>query len=81
MELRRFDALDHPAAGEGVVDLGSCHSARAPTARLVIAEAQHVIAAVRPDGTGQALDEPWTVGVVEHVEQPAVEDRVGPLAE
>src|SRR5438477_9554418 len=71
-----LDRLHQPAVREAGPDLVLSHPPRPPVARLPVAEAQHVVPAVRRDYGAEARHEPGPVVVVEHVKEPAVEDGV-----
>lgn len=55
--LRWLDALDSPPLCERASDLGLRDAPRAPSGRLVIAEAEHEVAATCPHHATKALDE------------------------
>src|SRR5713226_7486295 len=58
VDLRCVDRVDLPAFVEPGGDLLTCDPARTPVARLVVAEAQHVVVAVRRNHRAKAVYEP-----------------------
>ena len=75
------ERIDAPAGAERGAQLDFGDAARTPVAGLAVAEAHEVKVATRAEDSVQSRDVPGAGGVVEDVEQPAVDDRVEGLAE
>ena len=75
------ERVDAPAGTERSPQLALGDAARAPVAGLTVAEAHEVKVATWTEDGVHGGDVPGAGGVVEDVEQPAVDDRVEGLAE
>src|SRR5262245_47857260 len=81
VEVCGLDVHDVPAVCERALDLLLRDPPWSPSGRLLVAETEHVVPATGPNHVTEAVDERRPVLIVEHVEQPAVEDCVELLAE
>ena len=75
LDDRRFDPLNHPTVGEGIVELGLSHTTGPLLAGCVLGEAQEVEHAACLDRRGQTLDIARSPVVIEEVKHGGVDDR------
>ena len=75
------ERVDAPPSAEGCAQLALGDAAGAPVPELAVAKAHEVKAATRAEDGVHSADVAGSRGVVEDVEQPAVDDRVEGQAE